>query len=202
VEEMTFENCDLFKRSFTTQGMGYTFNNEPEDILIKKKYRNSQLAHNMNRQPSLMKSINFKHSLTVVIDSNSEEVQAYENNFKTKNSGNIIMHKPKEILVSLHSSTEPADSTMIPLKSVKIPLGSSTTFLITKVTAREIDEDAANYLTESQRNCRLNENTDTLDVLNIYTKVSCLFECKMNYALKRCGCIPWNYPIDMENVSK
>ena len=47
VKIMTFENCDLFKRSFTTQGMGFTFNNEPEQILIKKAYRMPIFSHNV-----------------------------------------------------------------------------------------------------------------------------------------------------------
>ena len=49
-ESMTFENCNLFKRSFTTQGLGFTFNNEEESKLIKEDYR-SELSVNVNRKP-------------------------------------------------------------------------------------------------------------------------------------------------------
>ena len=84
---------------------------------------------------------------------------------------------------------------MIPSTSVKIPLGSTTTFLITP-KARIIDETAAKDLTELKRKCTLNEDTGKLDVYNIYTRIACLFECKMRFSMKRCGCIPWNYPID------
>ena len=100
METMTFENCDLFKRSFTTQGLGFTFNNEPERILIKKKYRSINFFHNVNRRPSSMKSTNLKHSLTAVIDSNYEEVETYKNSRKNATG---IVHRPSEILVSLHS---------------------------------------------------------------------------------------------------
>ena len=197
VKAMAFDNCDLFKWSFTTKGMGYTFNNEQEEILIKNNYRSTEFLHNVRRKPSLMKSTNSRHSLTVIIDSNAEEVESYEIDSKRNDFGIVL--KPIEILVSLHSPIEPADNKIIPSTSLKIPLGSSTTFLITP-RARKIDERAAKDLTEFERQCRLNTDTNNMDIFNIYTRVSCLFECKMRYAKKRCGCIPWNYPIEKDKV--
>ena len=187
-ESMTFENCNLFKRSFTTQGLGFTFNNEEESRLIKEDFR-SKLSVNVNRKPYLMKS---KHSLTVVIENNAEEVEKYENSpFKR------FVKKPSELFVSLHNPKEPADLKFIPSTSIRIPRGYSTTFLITP-KAREIDK-SGKELTESQRNCRLEEEVEALDTFNVYTMTACLLECKMKYATKRCGCTPWNYPVKMEN---
>ena len=192
VKTMTFGNCDLFKRSFTTQGMGFTFNNEVEEILIKKDFRSAEFSHNVKRHPSLMKSTKLKHSLKVVIDRNMEE--ALEEWMELLNNG--IVPKQKQVSVSLHNPKEPADTKFIPSTSVKIPFGHSTTFLITPY-AWEIDEKAEKDLQESQRNCRLIENNEKLDVFNSYTKVSCLFECSIKYAIRRCGCVPWNYPLDV-----
>ena len=183
---MSFENCNLFKRSFTTQGLGYTFNNEREEIMIKKRFRSTELSHNIKRRPSLMKSTSSEYSLTVIIETNAEEVESAEKG---------IVHKPKEISVSIHNPKEPADTKFIPSTSVKIPLGSTTTFLITP-KARKIDE-SGKELTESERGCRLDEDTDALDIFNVYTRVGCLLECKMQYSIKMCGCTPWNYPINM-----
>lgn len=104
------------------------------------------------------------------------------------------MHlKPKDVAVSLHNPKEPAD---IRSSSFKIPLGHSTTIYITP-KAREIDE-SGEELTEFQRNCRLGEDTNSLDVFNVYTQTACLFECKMRHSLKMCGCLPWNYPVIMK----
>ena len=102
--------------------------------------------------------------------------------------------------MSVHNPKEPADNKIIPSTSVKVPLGYTTTFSITP-KARKIDENAKE-LTEAERQCRLNEDTGKLDVFNSYTRVSCLFECKFKYAIERCGCMPWNYPIDMQKVRK
>ena len=188
-ESMTFENCNLFKRSFTTQGLGFTFNNEEESILIKEDYRKTALSENVNRKPYLMKS---KESLTVVIENNAEEVERYE-----KSPYKRLVKKPSELFVSLHNPKEPADVKFIPSTSIRIPRGYSTTFLITP-KAREIDK-SGKELTESRRNCRLDEEVQALDIFNVYSMTACLLECKMKYATKRCGCTPWNYPVIMES---
>ena len=68
-------------RSFTTQGMGFTFNNEVEEKLIKKGYRSTEFSHNVKRHPSLMKSTKLKHSLKVIIERNVEEAWEEIKNF-------------------------------------------------------------------------------------------------------------------------
>ena len=182
---MTFRNCNLFKRSFTNHGLGFTFNNAKAEQLIKKEFQNKILHHNKNRNPSLMKTANPQHSLSVLIENNAEEVQEYK---KDK------LHKrlnPQKITVSLHSPNEPAD---LRSKSFQVPLGHSTTVYVTP-KARTIDETAME-LTESERECRLNNDAKSLKIFNIYTRAACLFECKMRHALNRCKCQPWDYPFD------
>ena len=183
VEEMTHDNCNLFKRSYTDKGIGFTFNNERDDRLIKKDFRSTVLFPNTNRKPSLMKSAASAHALTVVIENNAEEVNRY------MKDTTITKFEPSEITVSLHNPVEPAD---LRSRSFNIPLGHSTKIYITP-KAREIDEDGMS-LTESQRDCRLNEDTQNLDIFNVYTKTACMLECKIKYAMNRCGCAPWNYP--------
>ena len=142
-----------------------------------------------NKAPSLMKSTSSKHSLTVIVDNNAEEVQRY--------MADATKHNPREVSISLHNPREPADTKFIPLTSVRIPLGQSTTFLIS-VKAREIDE-SGKQLTEKQRGCRLDEETESLKAFNVYTRIACLLECQMKYAQERCGCTPWHYPLNMIN---
>ena len=194
VPKMTFRNCDLFKRSYTNQGLGFSFNNEMEDKLLKKEFRNSVFNGNIKRAISLMKSATIKYSLKTLIDNNAEEVDKFENTITTSNELGELNFKPKTILVSLHNPKEPAD---MRATSFNIPLGQSTIVYITP-KAREID-DSGKKLSEAQRHCRLSEDTETLDIFNIYTRSACMFECKMKSAVRRCGCIPWNYPISRES---
>ena len=164
-----------------------------EEILIKEKFRNSEFSPNIDTVPSLMKSTNRKYSLKAIVDINAEEVAYYDK----ESTSDSLKRKRREISISVHNPKEPADTHLIPLNSIQIPLGHSTTFLIS-AKAREIDE-SGKQLTEFQRGCRLDEDTKDLDIFNVYTRVGCLFECKMKYSTKRCGCTPWNYPVDMDN---
>ena len=189
ISTMSFENCNLFQRSYTTLGIGYTFNNENDQKLFKKTYRNTEFSN--KRNPSMMRSTNIKHSLAVVIDSNTEEIYFNENSLSnTKKKYDI-----KEVAVSLHNPKEIADTKLIPLTSTRIPLGHSTTFLIS-AKGRKIDE-SGEELSESQRGCRLDEETESLEIFNVYSRIGCLFECKMKYSIKKCGCTPWYHPINM-----
>ena len=101
-----------------------------------------------------------------------------------------IMLKPINIQVSLHNPREPGN---IRSKSFQIPLGHSTKVYITP-KAREID-DSGKDLSEDQRGCRLSEDSEELDVHNIYSQEACHLECMIKQAYQRCGCFPWNYLI-------
>jgi len=187
---MTFENCNLFKRSYATDGIGFTFNNEMENKLIKEDYRNTNFFMNEKKEPRLMKSTSMENGLTVVIENNAEEIAAERSQHKK--------YKSKYILVSLHNPKEPADTKYIPITNTRIPLGQSTTILVS-TKARKITNSGKD-LTESQRGCRLDDDTEKLDIFNIYTRVACMFECHMKYATSKCGCTPWNYPINMNKT--
>ena len=191
------ENCNLFKRSFTTLGIGYTFNNVNEDVFMKENFRNSELLTktNRNRKVTFMKSAKSKHSLRVLIENNAEEISRYEDNHGKYGlySSKYLIQKPKKILVSLHNPQEPADAKFQPSTSIPIPGGHTTTVLFTP-RAREID-DSGKELTESQRDCRLKEDSGKLDIFNLYSRTACLLECKMKYASRICGCTPWNFPL-------
>ena len=195
--KMKFENCNSFKRSFTNQGIGFTFNNEKENSLMKNNFHNGIFFPNTDRNPSLMKSASRSKALHVVIENSQEEVQTYENTIDYKNNpkekGDLNL-KPRDLTVSLHNPKEPADMRS---RSFQIPLGQTTTFLITP-NAREIDK-SGKELAEYERNCRLDEETKALDIFNVYTRSGCLLECKMNKAVKECGCQPWNYPANMKD---
>ena len=192
VDIMTFENCNLFKRSTTTQGLGYTFNGEIQEKLYKENFRSKALSQNVDKSAFLMKFATSEPSLTVVIENNEE--------YTTKIMSDNNDDGAKKISVSLHNPKEPSDTKFKPSSSIKIPLGHSTTFLITP-KAREID-DSGKALTETERGCRLDEDTEALDIFNVYTRAGCLFECKIRYAEKKCGCTPWYYPVNMQDKVK
>ena len=200
---MMFSNCDLFMRSFTSKGIGFTFNNEMSKYLYKNSLNLGTLLDiyeiNGKKKVSKMFSAGSDHGLEVLIENNIEEVKRYENTKSTgcpkisgtpciKNEVGITKLKPNNIEMTLHNPKEPAN---IRIKSFKIPLGHSTIVYITP-KAREID-DSGKELSEVQRGCRLTKDTQELDIFNIYTQEACLLECMIKQAHQRCGCFPWNY---------
>ena len=108
--QMTFENCDLFSRSFTNRGLGFTFNNLPASDLLKRN-RNINLQSetflfNKATAPRLITSASPEHALSVVIEANREEIAKYlksKSDFNTQGELNL---KPKNILVALHDPKE------------------------------------------------------------------------------------------------
>ena len=194
---MKFLNCDLFRRSFTNKGLGFTFNNENVDKLIKEGFQSKVFFFNSKRRPSQMKSASSKYSLQVIVENNAEEVKRFQDTINDAQPTGTFKYEPTAISVSLHNPMEPAD---LRSGSFKIPLGQSTIVYITP-RATKVDDDGKE-LTEYQRHCRLNEDTDQLDIFNVYTKSACMFECKMKEAMMRCGCVPWNYPHDNKESNK
>ena len=192
VAQMLFKNCDLFKRSFTDRGIGFTFNNEIGNLLYKHS-SNVELfmkVFNLNERSKVlkMKSAGSQHALRVMIENNLEEIGRYENTQSSLNRVGMLNFKPINILVSLHNPTEPSN---IRSKSFQIPLGHSTTVYITP-KAREID-DSGKELSEIQRGCRLRKDSQNLDIFKIYSQEGCILECIIKQAHERCGCFPWNY---------
>ena len=196
LENLSTEDCKLFKRSFTNTGLGFTTNNQIRKKLYKQGtnvFRNQNEVYFTNKRHNLkmMKSASPKHALRLMIEYNRDEVEIYENTRKNaQNSEGELSLKPTTVKVSLHNPNEPAD-----LRSnvFSIPLGYSTIVYVTP-KARQID-DSAKDLTEVQRGCRLPERSEDLDIFNVYTKEACIFECKLKQAVRKCGCFPWNYPI-------
>ena len=96
--------------------------------------------------------------------------------------------KPRNILLTLHSSKEPAN---IRSNALKIPLGYSTLIFITP-RARKIDENGK-QLSETERECRIAEDVHKSSIFKSYTQEGCLLECKTKQSYEKCGCFPWNY---------
>ena len=107
-----FEDCNLFFRSFTNTGIGYTANSEVASKLFKSKnvggpeyftFPNNQI------DPINMISAGSNHALRVLIENNREEVDVYENTKSPSMPNGELKLKPKEIQVSMHNPLEPAN---------------------------------------------------------------------------------------------
>ena len=77
--------------------------------------------------------------------------------------------------------------------SVEVEAGYLTTFLIEPTQYVTKDPDVA-ALPAERRGCRMREETEGLKLFGVYAQTSCIFECMLGVATRKCGCVPWDYP--------
>ena len=51
------------------------------------------------------------------------------------------------------------------------------------------------------RDCYLSNEKSELSVLKNYSQQNCRYECKVNFATEKCGCIPWDFPLKPKNLT-
>ena len=185
---MTFRTCDLFRRSFTNKGLGYSFNTEKTERLLQAgaalQTQIKTLHLSPGAEPRLMTGASPHHALTVIVENNLEEIFLYEKSLNKR-------MKPKPVAVVLHDPSQPGN---ILTKSLEIPLGHSSKVYITPTAT--VTDQTAMTLSERKRNCRLRSEAGGLKIFQLYSREACIFECQMEQAVERCGCYPWDFPIN------
>ena len=197
-------NCNIFYRSITNEGFGYSFNKANFwDIFSKTDY-NMKFAEilrpkgfNESASPSPMdeeddsqrwvyprngvlfpETSGPDYGLTVFLQSS----RLYESD------GSSLLSFPP-FRVSIHDPMSVAD---LRRSGVEVEAGYISTFLITP--SQIVTSKSARGLPEEKRECRFQFDSQSLTLFNEYTQSSCIFECQLKKALEKCHCMPWNYP--------
>lgn len=87
----------------------------------------------------------------------------------------IQIHHPNEY-------PEPGMGTLIPIKMEKM------NFLIKATVTESSDEIRKMYSAVS--GCYFKDTAKSL-ITRIYSQKSCLFECRLSFLIKKCGCLPY-----------
>ena len=121
---MTFQNCQKFRRSFTTSGIGYTFNNDIADKIFKNPNTINTKIFMINAKstPTKMESSSPDSPLEVILENNMEEVDSFETTKTTSIPIGDLGQKPRKVKIVLHNPYEPAN---IRSNSFEIPLGNN-----------------------------------------------------------------------------
>ncbi len=53
----------------------------------------------------------------------------------------------------------------------------------------------------AKRNCKFNDEEHDLELFSMYGHKKCIFDCLHQNAVKKCNCVPWNYPQFGKNAS-
>lgn len=187
------EDCQWFARSYTDEGLGYSFNTgsfwdhhqtnqftkDFYDVMHPDERTNwSTIAYpeTSGRDYGLKITLELNDFLTVA--------QTVRNQGKSFPVFKVAIHDP----------STPAD---LRSAGIEIEPGYLSTFLITP--SQTITTDSAKELEPGQRECRLKTENEGMVIFKTYSQSGCILECKLAQGVDRCGCIPWNYPHPSED---
>jgi hypothetical protein len=204
--KMRADLCNLFHRSPTDEGIGYTFNNANFwDVYSRSEYNEIFASimfpkgYNLSASPSdnddsdesqrwvypkkgvvFPKTSGPAYALTAVL----QGIRIFEPNpakedIKPYNTFKVSIHDPLSI-ADLRSS------------GVDVEVGYVSTFLISP--SQIVTSPNAQGISEERRQCRFQHERKGMKLFKAYTHSGCIFECQLNDALSKCGCIPWDYP--------
>ena len=100
----------------------------------------------------------------------------------------LQIHSTNELPIMKRDSNIGKDGNAIFLKSgheysIQLtPFGQSVTHEFIKMSRED-------------RKCILSNEIPEMSRLRSYSKQNCKLECKVNYAISKCDCIPWDFPL-------
>ncbi len=184
------KRCDLFSNLFTSNGIGYTFNNEPFWTLFKSTRGNLAFYQEMyaktedfeNELPRNISQTGHSFSLDFVLRHNS---YGYV--------GDKVFSPSQEVYLTLH------DPSKVPnLKSDGISIQPGLFYDIRVVPTVTVTNPSGLALDPKTRNCLSKQESWRLHAFNTYSQSACILECKLRMAISTCKCLVWEYPwVDM-----
>ncbi len=186
-KELTTD-CNLFSTLYGTNGFVHAFNNEPfwhlfknttsSAAFYKEVYENTYQSE--EKLPRKTVSTGQDHSLEFVIRHSPYTIRSDEH----KSLKNYT-----QVFLSLH------DPINLPtLKSEGILIKPGLSYEIRVSPTVTFTDESGMALDPKSRNCLARHESEKLKVFSAYTQSACLFECKLEYALKVCNCTAWDYP--------
>ncbi len=178
----------LFVRSYTTEGFGYTFNNRLFWNKHQKENEFNQAFYKImhpflnDGEPDTYypETTGPVHGLNLIVQLNKYDKDVFRDNEKTFPT----------VRVTLHDPNKPAD---LRGAGIDIRPGYDSTFLITPSqvqTSPDIER-----IDLARRKCKFPDEIEGLKIFNEYTQNACMFECMLSQAADKCLCVPWNYPM-------
>ncbi|TRY68635.1 hypothetical protein TCAL_08884 [Tigriopus californicus] len=187
------EDCQWFARSYTDEGLGYSFNtgsfwdNHQPNQYTKDFYEVMHPDERTNWSTIAYPETSGRdYGLKLTLELNEFLTVAQT----VRNQGKSF----PVFKVAIHDPATPAD---LRSAGIEIEPGYLSTFLITPSQTTLFR--SAKELDPGQRECRLKTETEGMVIFKTYSQSGCLLECKLAQGIERCGCVPWNYPHSKED---
>ena len=197
--------CNDFYSTPTDQGLCQTKNINIHNLIeISRNFKESFEANN-DKKPLKIGTDRLKAKATFVINTNAKNlpiktfprVPYHEDSpFRTRKK------KIKEVKFQIHATNELPqilkDSSLgIKRDSVLLEAGNEYTIVVKPFVQTVTDE--FKQLGHEQRNCLLSDESPDFSALKLYTEPNCRYECKVHYAIDKCDCLPWDFPLNTSN---
>ncbi len=179
-------NCDLFRKIFTTEGIGYTFNNEPFFKLFKNTSENRaffkeiyETEYSDKDLPRKILSNGKQYSFEFILLIN-EKIK------KVSRTHKVAIHDPHMVADTRYEA---------------IDLEPGLSYEITITPTVTVTDDNGLQLDPKKRNCLSAVENESLELFHQYSQSACIFECQLKRAQDNCNCTPWNYPQQSGHVN-
>lgn len=193
---LTPKFCSDFYPIPTDQGICQTKNLDFEDLIkfspeFKESFRGKKI-----QKPALIEGDRLRSRASFLIYTNSESgfTKTYSRSTADRKD------EMKTIQMQIHSQKELPrflkDSRLdLELDSMTMFKGYEYTIELTPFGQSITDE--ARAINSKERGCLLPDEIPPMSALKLYARDNCLFECQVNYAVKNCYCIPWDFSLNV-----
>ncbi len=188
--------CVGFSRSFTTAGLGYTFNaahfweTYRETPGLRAFFNAMHPKGNAKVHDHVMEKSEQRHDWFRPLW--DEVIYPAAAGPKYGKAIYLVSDSPANgpFKVFIHHPSEPADLEANPIEFIP---GMKHTVYITPSRSSSHSE-LEDFPLETRKCLFPHERAGASNLFRNYTKGGCQFECAVNKAHARCGCIPWDYP--------
>ncbi len=175
-------NCNMFRKLYTTGGIGYTFNNAPFTQLFKNTTDNLAFLNEMylfeetndHDQPKAIVANGQRFSFEFVLGHDKKLID------------NAVYRFPK---LMIHDPDTVADA-----RNAAIVLEPGMAYDIAVTPSVTVTDNNGLQLKPDQRKCLAKSESGSLNSFGQYTQSACLFECQLKIAAEKCNCTAWDYP--------
>ncbi len=171
-------NCNLFRKLFTTKGIGYTFNNEAFYKMFINNTDNTAFFKEMHQ----LENDDTHGPKIITLNGKKRSFEFILNHIKTNaisSSNRLMIHSPYTIADARDEAIDLAPGMMYDI------------FLTPSVTVTDRKGLQLDY---TQRKCFSARENSNLKIFRSYSQSACLFECQLTKAIEKCNCTAWNYP--------
>ncbi len=185
------QTCQHAVTTFTTTGLGYSFNTEGFFQMYKRSPRMEtfcdQMVEQVGQDLCSQDNANVTKKVAMIKTNGPGFALRLVLNLPEKKN---LYEKDPPLRLAIHSPYSIADMSG---NSIEPRAGMHTTVVVTPHLT-DTDESLLSG-DASVRACHSPEHDiNPLKIHQSYTKENCVFECHLQRSIDRCGCVPWNYP--------